>query len=333
MYDAITDVAGIRVGHVTNRVGGTGCTVVLCPGGAVGGVDVRGAAPGTRETDLLRPGNLVQQVHGILLSGGSAFGLDAAAGVMRYLEEQGVGYETRVAKVPIVPAAILFDLAVGDAAARPGADDGYRACQLATAGNVEEGTVGAGTGCTVGKSLGMERAVKGGIGTASRALSGGIYVGAIMAVNAFGDVVDPASGQTVAGPRHIEGRGFFRTADVLTLGRERVLGVSPDPIPTNTTIGVVATNARLSKEQVNRLAQMAHDGLSWAVRPAHTMGDGDLIFGLATGELATDHTLTVLGTAAAECVAEAIVRGIRKASGLHGIPAVAELAHNLPADS
>lgn len=325
MYHAITDVPGILVGHTTNRDGGTGCTVVLCVEGATGGVDVRGAAPGTRETDLLRPGNLVQQVHGILLSGGSAFGLDAAGGVMRYLEEQGIGYQARVARVPIVPGAILFDLAVGSAQARPTAADGYAACQHAKDGELEEGSVGAGTGCSVGKALGMERAVKGGIGTASRALAGGVYVGAIVAVNAFGDVVDPASGQVVAGPRHIEGGGFLRTTDILTLGRERVLGVSPDPIPTNTTIGVVATNAKLSKEQVNRLAQMAHDGLSWAVRPAHTMGDGDLLFGLATGEVESEHTLTVLGTAAAECVAEAILRGIRKAAGLHGVPAVAEL--------
>ncbi|MCX6023164.1 MAG: P1 family peptidase, partial [Chloroflexi bacterium] len=258
-------------------------------------------------------------------AGGSAFGLDAAGGVMRYLEEQGIGYETRVAKVPIVPAAILFDLALGSPTARPVAEDAYRACQNATVGDLEEGTVGAGTGCSVGKALGMDRATKGGIGTASRALAGGVIVGAIVAVNAFGDVIDPRTGQVVAGPRHAEGGGFLRTTDILTLGRERVLGVSPDAIPTNTTIGVVATNAKLNKEQVNRLAMMAHDGLSWAVRPAHTMGDGDLVFGLATGEVETDTSLTVIGTAAAECMAEAILRGVRLATGLHGVPALSEL--------
>ncbi|MBI4498588.1 MAG: P1 family peptidase [Chloroflexi bacterium] len=322
---AITDVPGLLVGHWTDLEAVTGCTVVLSLQGAVGGVDVRGAAPGTRETDLLRPANLVQQVHAILLSGGSAFGLDAASGVMRYLEERNIGFPTRVARVPIVPAAILFDLAIGSATVRPDAAAGYQACLVAAAGAVAEGSVGAGAGATVGKALGMEHATKGGIGTASRVLSDGVVVGALVAVNAFGDVVDPRSGQVVAGPRHTEGRGFVRTTDILTLGRDRALAVSQETIPTNTTIGVVATNARLSKEQVNRLAQMAHDGLSWAVRPAHTMGDGDLIFALATGEVATDQSLTVLGTAAAEAVAEAILRGVTRARSLGGVPAVDDL--------
>lgn len=320
LHNAITDVPGIRVGHWTDREAATGCTVVLCEGGAVGGVDVRGSAPGTRETDLLRPMNLVQHVHAVLLSGGSAFGLDAASGVMHYLEERGVGFETRVARIPIVPAAILFDLGIGDAQVRPSAQEGYAACLAASEGPLTEGTVGAGTGATVGKARGQEWATKGGLGTASVPAGGDLLVGAIVAVNAFGEVVDPETGAIIAGPRSAEG-GFLFTLDLL---RQRA-ALQP-ALPTNTTIGVVATNARLTKEQANKMAQMAHDGLARAVRPAHTMGDGDVLFALATGTAEQEPVnVTALGAAAAEAVARAIVRAVLQAEGICGIPAAREL--------
>lgn len=320
LHNAISDVPGIRVGHWTDREAATGCTVVLCEEGAVGGVDVRGSAPGTRETDLLRPMNLVQQAHAVLLSGGSAFGLDAASGVMRYLEERGVGFETRVARVPIVPAAILFDLGIGAAQVRPSAQEGYAACLAASEGPLTEGTVGAGTGATVGKARGQEWSTKGGLGTASVPAGGDLLVGAIVAVNAFGEVVDPETGAIIAGPRSEEG-GFLCTLDLL---RQRT---EPQPaLPTNTTIGVVATNARLTKEQANKMAQMAHDGLARAIRPAHTMGDGDVLFALATGTAEQEPVnLTALGAAAAEAVARAIVRAVLQAEGLCGVPAAREL--------
>ncbi|MFN2226836.1 MAG: P1 family peptidase, partial [Anaerolineae bacterium] len=266
-HNAITDVPGIRVGHATNREAMTGCTVVLCPkDGAVGGVDQRGGSPGTRETDLLRPMHLVQRVHAVLLSGGSAFGLDAAGGVVHWLEEQGIGYDTGVARVPIVPAAILNDLKVGRADVRPDAAMGYAACQAAGEGPVAEGSVGAGTGCTVGTILGHGRASKAGLGTASVDLGGGLVVGAIVAVNAFGDVVDPRSGQILAGARVLRGEGF---ADTLATMKGLVgKAISRIGSRNQTVIGVVATNARLTKEGANKVAQMAHDGLARAVRPA-----------------------------------------------------------------
>ena len=280
MDNAITDVSGISVGHFTNREAATGCTVVLCPEGAVAGVDVRGSAPGTRETDLMRPGNLVQQVHAILLSGGSAFGLDAASGVMRYLEERGFGFKMGAGVVPIVPAAIIYDLGLVTHEVRPGAEDGYTACINATDDPPEEGSVGAGTGATVGKVLGRDRATKGGLGTSSIDL-GGITVGALAVVNAIGDVVDPDTGRVVAGPRDEDNRGFLRTTDILTNPKSNI---EPQSAPTNTTLAVVATNAALNKEQANKLAQMGHDGLALAVRPCHTMADGDVVFCLASGQ-------------------------------------------------
>ena len=316
MHNAITDVSGIKVGHYTDREAATGCTVVLCEEGVVAGVDVRGAAPGTRETDSLRPMSLVGKAHAILLSGGSAFGLDAAGGVMRYLEERGFGFDTGVVKVPIVPAAILFDLRLGSAQVRPGPDEGYKACLAASSGPVVEGCVGAGTGATVGKILGPERMTKSGLGTASQRL-GNVTIGAIVAVNAFGDVVDPQTGKTIAGPRDIEKGGFFDTIEVM-----KKLKMSSVPI--NTTIGVVATDASLDKEQVNKMAQMAHDGLARTIRPAHTMVDGDAMFALATGK-AGPEDVTVLGAIAAEVVAEAIVRAVRQAEGLAGIPAARDM--------
>ena len=321
MYNAITDVAGIRVGHYTDRTAATGCTVILCQEGAVAGVDVRGSAPGTRETDLLNPLHLVEEAHAVLISGGSAFGLDAAGGVMRYLEEQGCGYDTGVCKVPIVPAAILFDLSVGDDKVRPGIEEGYNACLAADSGIVAEGTIGAGTGARVGKALGEGQAVKSGIGTASQEFGDGIIVGAIAAVNAFGDVVDSETGQIIAGPRRLDGKGFLSTAEILKSGQVvRVL------VSTNTTIGVVATNALLNKTQATKVAQMAHDGLARVIRPVHTMFDGDVIFVLSVGkENRKPADVTTVGTVAAEVIAQAVIRGITQTEGLQGIPAAKEV--------
>lgn len=314
-HHAITDVPGFRVGHATDAEAMTGCTVVLCPKeGAVGGVDQRGGAPGTRETDLLRPMHLVERVHGVLLAGGSAFGLDAAGGVVRWLEEQGIGFDARVAKVPIVPAAILFDLDVGRADVRPDAAMGYAACEAAGEGPVAEGRVGAGTGCTVGKVFGPGRASRSGLGTASADLGGGLVVGAIVAVNAFGDVVDPHSGEILAGARALAGGGLADTlATMKGMVGKTVLRFAGG---SQTVIGVVASNARLSKEEVNKVAQMAHDGLARAVRPAHTLFDGDTLFGLATGQKRAD--VNLVGAYAAEVVAEAIVRAVKAADGARG---------------
>ena len=310
-HNAITDVPGIRVGHATNAEAMTGCTVVLCPPeGAVGGVDQRGGAPGTRETDLLRPMHMVERVHGVLLAGGSAFGLDAATGVVRWLEEQGIGFDTRVARVPIVPAAILYDLDVGRADIRPDAAMGYAACQAASDGPVAEGRVGVGSGCTVGKVLGAGSASKSGLGTASVNLGSGLVVGALIAVNAFGDVVDPRTGQILAGARALTGGGWADTlATMKGLVGKTILRFAGR---SHTVIGVVATNARLTKEGANKVAQMAHDGLARAVRPAHTMFDGDTLFALATGQKSAD--VNLVGAYAAEVVAEAIVRSVRTAS-------------------
>lgn len=311
-HSAITDVPGIRVGHATNAEAMTGCTVVLCPPeGAMGGVDQRGGAPGTRETDLLRPMHLVEHVHAVMLAGGSAFGLDAASGAVRWLEERAIGFDARVARVPIVPAAILFDLDVGRADVRPDAAMGYAACQAAGDGPVAEGRVGVGTGCTVGKVLGAGSASPSGVGTASVDLGGGLVVGSLVAVNAFGDVVDPRTGQILAGVRTRNGGGW---ADALAtmkgLVGKTVLRFAGRG---HTVIGVVATNARLTKEGANKVAQMAHDGLARAVRPAHTMFDGDTLFALATGEKRGD--VNLVGAYAAEAVAEAIVRAVRAAGG------------------
>ena len=321
--DGLTSVPGIKVGHYTDASAVTGCTVVLCEAGAVGGVDVRGSAPGTRGTDLLRPTTLVSEVHAVVLSGGSAFGLDAASGVMRFLEEKGVGYEAGPVRVPIVPAAILFDLGIGDHTVRPGPEEGYRACRDATSGPVAEGSVGAGTGATVGGLLGRERAVKGGIGGAAVDLGEGLVVAAIMAVNAVGSVFDPDTGTLIAGPRRDDGTGMIDSLAAVTSPEY----VSGGGLPaTNTTIGVVATNATLNKEQANKLADVAHDGLALAVRPAHTMVDGDTIFAVATGGLDRPSDMNRLCAAAVVCVSRAIVSGVTKAEGLGGVPAVSELA-------
>jgi L-aminopeptidase/D-esterase-like protein len=322
--DAITAVPGLRVGHWTNRRAATGCTVVLCEGGAVAAVDVRGGAPGTRETDVLRPGNLVDRVHAVLLSGGSAFGLDAATGVMRFLEERGVGVPTPGGPVPIVVGAVLYDLSIGRADVRPGADAGYSACQAARAGRLAQGSVGAGTGATVAKALGPDRAVKGGVGSAAEALPGGTVVGALLAVNCFGEVVDPDSGRILAGPRDDKG-GFASTLDVLRKRPPSLLFGA-----TNSTIGVVATNARLTREQAYRLAVMAHDGLARVVRPAHTLVDGDVFFALATGAQEQAADIIALSALAARAVERAIVRAMAEAKGLAGVPSAAEWVQERP---
>jgi L-aminopeptidase/D-esterase-like protein len=328
LHNAITDIPGFLVGHAQNDEALTGCTVILYEKGAVGGVDQRGGAPGTREIDALHPMHLVSKVHGIVLAGGSAFGLDAATGAMRYLEERGVGFDTRIAKVPIVPSAILFDLGIGKADIRPDAAMGYLACQNASTDPPAEGNVGAGTGATVGKILGPSQCMKSGIGTASIEIGAGVIVGAIAAVNAFGDVIDPSTGQIIAGarsrdvgPLHIGAPGYF--ADTLqvmqTLIGRSALGFSSRG---DTVIGVVATNAKLDKEQANKVAQMAHDGLARTIRPAHTMVDGDTIFALASGEHSGD--VNIVGAYAAEVFSLAILRAVRAAKPVAGIPAVSE---------
>jgi L-aminopeptidase/D-esterase-like protein len=317
-------VPGIQVGHTTIREVATGCTVVLCPEGATAGVDVRGSAPGTRETDLLRPGNLVQNAHAILLSGGSAFGLDAASGVMKFLEERKVGYQIGPTHVPIVPAAILFDLGLISHSTRPGPQEGYQACINASDGPVEEGSVGAGTGATVGKIKGMSHATKGGIGTASIRIQNSFTVGAIAAVNAMGDVVDYEKNRILAGPRREDGKGFYRTTELLTALKQET-NLSPS---SNTTLVVVATNASLTKEQANKLAQVAHDGMALAIRPCHTMSDGDITFALATGKETSTVEMNPLCTAATLVVAQAIMRAILQADGLGGVPAAKELSYS-----
>ncbi len=319
----ITAVEGIRVGHAQTVDGPTGCTVILCPPGTVGGVDQRGGAPGTRETDLLRPGHLVQHVNAILLAGGSAYGLDAAGGVMRYLEGRGLGQRTPAGIVPIVPAAILYDLDLGDARIRPDAAMGYAACEAASAGPVGQGCVGAGTGARVGTMLGLSYACKSGIGSAAIDAGEGITVGALVAVNAVGDVLDER-GAILAGARlPPEGAAF---ADSMALLRAAIK-VNPAASGGNTVIGVVATNARLTKEEANKVAQMAHDGLARAVRPAHTLFDGDTLFALATGS-GDWANVSAVGALAAEAVAAAIRRAVRAATSLAGLPAISDLGAN-----
>ena len=286
------------MGHATNLTARTGCTVILCPAGATAGVDVRGAAPGTRETEALRPGRLVQKAHAVLLTGGSAFGLDAAGGVVQYLEEKNVGFPAGPVRVPIVPAAVIFDLGVGDASIRPDREMGYQACLNATEEPVAMGAVGAGTGATVGKAPGVTSS-PGGVGSACMRLDSGLIVAAIMVVNALGNVVHPRTGEILAGGKE---NGDFVDITERLLDANLVQG-------TNTTIGVVATNATLSPAEVHRVAEMAHDGMARAIRPAHTMFDGDTLFALATGSH-TGSTVNAVGILAAEVVAEAIVNAV-----------------------
>jgi L-aminopeptidase/D-esterase-like protein len=325
--NAITDVRGIEVGHAQDEEAATGCTVILCRQGAVAGVDVRGGAPGTRETDLLNPVNLVEKAHAILLAGGSAFGLDAATGVMRYLEENKIGFNTGVAKVPIVPAAILYDLGLGRVDVRPDSDMGYRAAASASSDPPAEGNVGAGTGASVGKMFGLKLAMKAGVGTASMDIGGGIRVGALVAVNAWGDVLDPQTNEIVAGlragkvgPLRVGKKDYF--ADTLTMMKSSIgRGMLGLVSRSNTVIGVVATNAKLNKAQATKVAQMAQDGIARTIRPAHTMLDGDTIFALSAGARKAD--VSIVGTFAAEVMAQAIVRAVKTAASVGGIPGLA----------
>ncbi len=322
---SITDVKGIEVGHFTDARRPTGCTVIIAREGAVGGVDVRGAAPGTRETDLLHPGNLVDRVHAVLLAGGSAWGLDAAGGVMQWLEQQGIGLDVKYGLVPIVPAAVLFDLPVGDARIRPDAQAGYAACEASSNAPPADGNVGAGAGALVGKLYGIARAMRGGVGSASITVDG-ITVGALVVCNALGDVVDPDSGQVIAGARTEDGKALLNIRNAI------IAGDPPQPLlaGTNTTIGVVATDAVLTKAQAHRLAQVSHDGLARAVNPVHTMSDGDTLFALGTGASGKVAGMMVLSTLAAEVTARAVVRAIRAATGTawggNHWPSAAELA-------
>jgi L-aminopeptidase/D-esterase-like protein len=322
--NAITDVRGIQVGHAQDEEALTGCTVIICRKGAVAGVDVRGGAPGTRETDLLNPVNLVEKVHAVVLAGGSAFGLDAASGVMRYLEEEKIGFNTGVAKVPIVPSAILFDLNLGRADVRPDSATGYRAATSASSDAPAEGNAGVGMGASVGKMFGLGLAMKAGVGTASLNIGGGVVVGALVAVNAWGDVIDPKTNQIIAGLR--SGRvGPLRVgkkdnfADTLSMMKSApgrgLLGLAAR---SNTVIGVVATNAKLTKAQATKVAQMAQDGIARTIRPAHTMLDGDVIFALSTGSRKVD--VSSVGAFAAEVMADAILRAVKMAKPAGGLP-------------
>lgn len=319
------------MGHWTDREAATGCTVILCPQGAIAGGDVRGGAPGTREIALLDPLCMVERAHAIVLSGGSAFGLAAADGVMRWLEERGHGFDVGVAKVPIVPSAILFDLGIGRADVRPDAGAGYAACEAATTEQVAEGSVGAGTGATVGKFLGGERCMKGGVGMASMRLRSGATVAALAAVNAAGDIIDPRTGQVVAGARHPQTGAlgdtlelvFGATSEVTPGRRGWPDSANPNLPLRNTSLAVVATDAALSKTGVNKVAQMAHDGMARAIRPVHTQTDGDTIFALSLGDRPGDPTS--IGAIAAEVTARAIVRAVLAAESIYGIPAVRDL--------
>jgi L-aminopeptidase/D-esterase-like protein len=316
----LTAVSGLKVGHHTLDARPTGCTVILAEAGAVAGVDVRGSAPGTRETDLLNPVKDVQQVHAVVLSGGSAFGLAAADGVIKYLEEKRIGFPFGGGVVPIVPEAVLFDLSVGDGRIRPGADCGYAAASAATTDAVVEGNVGAGAGATVGKLMRRDRGMKGGIGSAAIALPDGLVVAALVAVNAAGNVVDPVTGRFIAGGRTDDGGSI---ADLRALLRAAVRPANP--ALENTTIGIVATNAPLTKVQATKLAQMAHDGYARAIYPSHLTVDGDAIFVLSTGTRPAGADLNQLGALAADAMAEAIVRAVRAATGVPGYPAARDL--------
>ena len=317
----ITAVAGLQAGHFTDAVNGTGCSVFLCREGAVGGVDVRGGSPGTRETDLLRPLHRVEKVHAITLSGGSAFGLEAASGVMSWLAEHGIGLTVGPATIPIVASAILFDLGMLNPQAHPGLAEGRAACLAADDKPMPQGSVGAGTGATVGKAFGLERAVKSGIGSASLQLPSGATVAAAVAVNAIGGVVDFQSGEILAGPRREGKPGFHDSVDLML--REKLTPGSP--ALSNTTIGVVATDAPLTKEQANFLAQVSHDGLALAIRPCHTLRDGDTMFVMATGTRSENTDITVLCAAAVQVTAQSVINAVKFATGLGGLPAISEL--------
>ena len=327
----ITDLAGIRVGHATDREGGTGCTVILFDRPAMGGIDIGGGYASTRQADSLRPGGRVNEVHGFLLTGGSAFGMEAATGCMRFLEERGIGFQTPIARVPTIPTAVLFDLGLGSKAARPDAAMGYAACAAASAAPVEEGNVGAGTGCTVSKRLGYPLGWKGGLGSAAIRV-GPWKVGAIAAVNALGDIYDPDTGAPIAVARGPEA-GWRRPVEEAPMGGAPAKAGRPggeEPLDGNTTLVLVCTDAPFDRNQLCHLARMSHDGMARSIRPAHTPFDGDVVFAASTADRslvrADDLTLAEVGTAAIEVVAQAIVRGVRAAHTLHGVPGLAGLA-------
>jgi L-aminopeptidase/D-esterase-like protein len=313
------EIQGIRVGHAQDLSAATGCSVIICDEGASAGVDVRGGAPGTRETDLLNPVNMVELMHAVILSGGSAFGLDAASGVMQYLEERSIGFDVGVTKVPIVGSAVLYDLTIGKHNVRPDKAMGYEACLNSEASSNDlQGNIGAGTGATVGKILGPDFSMKGGLGTYALSI-GDLQIGAIVAVNCLGDVIDPKNGEIIAGALKDNGKSFLNTEDFM-------LKNYPSPHSTfngNTTIAVLATNAKLTKAQSNKLASMAHNGYARTMRPAHTMFDGDTIFTLATGKIQTD--INLLGMLSARVVENAVINAVKNADTLFNIPAFKNL--------
>jgi len=321
MNNALTDVPGFKVGHAQDLKAATGCTVVLCPPGTVGGVDIRGSAAGTRQTDSLHASHWVDEVHAVLLSGGSAFGLDASGGVMKFLEEKSIGYQTSAAKVPIVPTAIIYDLGLGDGRVRPDKEMGYRACLNSQSGIIVEGSVGVGTGASVGKLLGINLATKGGVGTSAKTTAGGVIVAALAAVNAFGDVIDLETRKTLAGARDPANPGRFIDSAAMIKGGfslpRRETGFQ------NTTLGVVATNAKLSKRQATKVAQMAQSGFARVIVPIHSTVDGDLVFALSAGDLSVD--VNMIGLVAEEVLVTAVLRAIQTADGLGLLPAYRDL--------
>jgi L-aminopeptidase/D-esterase-like protein len=320
MASAITDVKGIRVGHADNREALTGCTVILCEDGAIGGVEIRGSATGTRQIDSLYPVHMVQQVHGILLTGGSSFGLDAAGGVVRFLEERGKGFEVGVTHVPIIPTAVIFDLIIGDHRVRPDADMAYEACLHASDGTVEEGSVGVGMGATVGKLFDLERACKGGVGTASLKGKEGVVVGALVAVNALGDVVDEKTRKLLAGLRDEKGKSLVSSAELLRQG------IWKEKFGSNTTLGVVATNVALTREDVIKVAQLANNGLAKVISPVNTTHDGDIVFALSVGQ--QEGNVNHVGALAEAAIMEAVKRAVIKADGFGILPAYRDLVKN-----
>jgi L-aminopeptidase/D-esterase-like protein len=320
---SLTDVEGLKVGHWTDTRRPTGCTAIIAENGAVAGVDVRGGAPGTRETDLLNPINTVQQIYAVMLSGGSAFGLDTASGAMRYLDEKNIGYKMGPLNVPIVPAAVIFDLGVGDGKIRPNADSGYKACAAATTGPVQEGNVGVGAGATVGKLLGRQFAMKSGLGSASIKVGDtGVVVAALVAVNSIGDIWDRHTGKTIAGARNPSAAdGLGHTMDQLLAGKLMVIPQAGS----NTVIGVVATNAALTKDEATKMAQMAQDGYARAIIPVHTPFDGDTVFALATGTLKEKVWIGAIGAIAAVAMSRAVIRAVKQATSIPDFPAWVDL--------
>ena len=320
MDDAITDVNGIRVGHYSHFEALTGCTAVLCEEGALAMADMWGTATGTRQMDALTPGHLVDRIHGVCLSGGSAFGLDAAGGVMKFLEERGKGFDVAITKIPIVPAAVIFDLGVGDYRVRPDADMGYKACMNARADGVEEGSIGAGTGATVGKLFGIKRGMKGGIGTASMKSKSGVTVGVLVVVNAFGDIIDPYSGRILAGARVSE--KSKRLADsskhIMEGTIRRQFGFL------NTTLAIIATDAHLHREDLKKMIRLAHNGLAKTISPLHTTFDGDIIFALSLGEKVVD--VNTVGILAEVALIHAVMRSVQRADSLGALPAFKDIA-------